>query len=369
MDRFVIISGCSGGGKSALLDALRLRGYAVIEEPGRRIVTRELDGGGHALPWVDGVAFARKAMELSLEDREAASQLSGWVFFDRGLIDAAAALQHLTGERLLDQLCQPHRYNKHVFLTPPWPEIYETDQDRRHSFAEAVAEYVPQWMALKEKIDAERYQQVLALFNFQAGHALVWRDAINNWFARTSGVEDVQGRVGHDPNRIEAEAMRAKGYELANVTPWETASGGKAVVCHVAAGCTVAATIDRPAGLYDVAIQYFDTWRGTSRYELLVNDTSSAAWKADDTLPPAQFDPNMDGQDSTRFTAHSVALRPGDTLTVHGVPDLRTELNNKQTVRADAGSVTPDAQEQRDYREYAPIDYIEIGPNSGVTPQ
>ena len=141
MDRFVIISGCSGGGKSALLDALRLRGYAVIEEPGRRIVTRELDGGGHALPWVDGVAFARKAMELSLEDREAASQLSGWVFFDRGLIDAAAALEHLTGERLLPQLCQPHRYNKHVFLTPPWPEIYKTDEDRRHSFADAVAEY------------------------------------------------------------------------------------------------------------------------------------------------------------------------------------------------------------------------------------
>ena len=247
--------------------------------------------------------------------------------------------------------------------------LVQSVYDTHYASAEAVAEYVPQWMALKEKIDAERYQQVLALFNFQAGHALVWRDAINNWFARTSGVEDVQGRVGHDPNRIEAEAMRAKGYELANVTPWETASGGKAVVCHVAAGCTVAATIDRPAGLYDVAIQYFDTWRGTSQYELLVNDTSSAAWKADDTLPPAQFDPNMDGQDSTRFTAHSVALRPGDTLTVHGVPDLRTELNNKQTVRADAGSVTPDAQEQRDYREYAPIDYIEIGPNSGVTPQ
>jgi predicted ATPase len=141
MDRFVIISGCSGGGKSALLDALRMRGYAVVEEPGRRIVKRELESGGLALPWVDGIAFARKAMELSLADREAASQGSGWVFFDRGLIDAAAALQHLTGELVLDQLRWSHRSNKHVFLTPPWPEIYETDQERRHSFAEAVAEY------------------------------------------------------------------------------------------------------------------------------------------------------------------------------------------------------------------------------------
>jgi predicted ATPase len=145
MDRFVIISGCSGGGKSALLEALRLRGYAVVEEPGRRIVTRELEGGGLALPWVDGIAFAREAIELSLADRAVAERCSGWVFFDRGLIDAAAALQHvlphLTGEFPLDQLRRTHRYNKHVFLTPPWPEIYETDQERRHSSAEAIAEY------------------------------------------------------------------------------------------------------------------------------------------------------------------------------------------------------------------------------------
>jgi predicted ATPase len=28
-----------------------------------------------------------------------------------------------------------------VFLAPPWPEIYTLDQERRHDFAEAVAEY------------------------------------------------------------------------------------------------------------------------------------------------------------------------------------------------------------------------------------
>jgi predicted ATPase len=141
VDRFVVISGCSGGGKSTLLHELRLRGYAVVEEPGRRIVARELEGGGLRLPWVDGVAFARQAIELSLSDRAAAERWSGWVFFDRGLIDAAVALQHLTGEPVLDELRHAQRYNRHVFLTPPWPEIYQTDQERRHSFAEAVAEY------------------------------------------------------------------------------------------------------------------------------------------------------------------------------------------------------------------------------------
>jgi hypothetical protein len=35
---FVVISGCSGGGKSTLLDELGRRRYAVVAEPGRRIV-------------------------------------------------------------------------------------------------------------------------------------------------------------------------------------------------------------------------------------------------------------------------------------------------------------------------------------------
>jgi predicted ATPase len=50
MDRFVVISGCSGGGKSTLLAELGRRGHTVIEEPGRRIVIEEMNGGGSALP-------------------------------------------------------------------------------------------------------------------------------------------------------------------------------------------------------------------------------------------------------------------------------------------------------------------------------
>ncbi|MGO7624003.1 AAA family ATPase, partial [Rhizobium ruizarguesonis] len=53
----------------------------------------------------------------------------------------AAALQHLTGEPVLEKLSASHRYHPSVFLTPPWPEIYTTDPERRHGFDEAVAEY------------------------------------------------------------------------------------------------------------------------------------------------------------------------------------------------------------------------------------
>lgn len=96
---------------------------------------------GLALPWVNGTAFARRAITLALADRATTIRDGGWVFFDRGLINAAAALQHLTGELVLTTVGQEHRYNRRVFLAPPWPEIYVTDPERRHSLDAAVAEY------------------------------------------------------------------------------------------------------------------------------------------------------------------------------------------------------------------------------------
>ena len=141
MERFVVISGCSGGGKSTLLAELARRGHAVVDEPGRRIVREELARGGAALPWIDAVAFVRRAIALSLADRADAKRHDGWVFFDRGLIDAAAALQHLTGEDALSALGAAHRYHRHVFMAPPWRAIYVADPERRHGFDDAVAEY------------------------------------------------------------------------------------------------------------------------------------------------------------------------------------------------------------------------------------
>jgi len=138
---FVLISGCSGGGKSTLLAELAARGHPVVEEPGRRIVKQELETGGQALPWVDPAAFAHRAIAMALADREAAPTHRGWVFFDRGLIDAASALEDLTGEPTLGALGALHRYHRRVFLAPPWPEIHRMDAERRHGFEASLPEY------------------------------------------------------------------------------------------------------------------------------------------------------------------------------------------------------------------------------------
>ena len=77
---------------------------------------------------------------MAREDIAAAAAQPGWVFFDRGLIDAAVALEHLGGEPAPTTI-GAHRFFPRVFLTPPWPEIFINDDERRHGIVAATEEY------------------------------------------------------------------------------------------------------------------------------------------------------------------------------------------------------------------------------------
>lgn len=135
MSRFVLISGCSGGGKSTLLTALGARGYPVVPEPGRRVIA----AGGPA-PLDDMAGFATAALHMARQDLTRMQAQDGWVFFDRGVIDAAVALAHCTGAPVAAHLPGPPAYHVTVFLAPPWPEIYRNDTARQHGFDAALAE-------------------------------------------------------------------------------------------------------------------------------------------------------------------------------------------------------------------------------------
>lgn len=138
-NQHVVLSGCSGGGKSTLLLELTRRGFPTVPEPGRRIVEQEMRVGGDALPWVNLKAFAKRAVEMALFDLKDSDSAAGWIFFDRGLVDAAVAFQRSAGESAAIILKQNRRYYQKVFLAPPWPEIFVEDGERRHSFADAVS--------------------------------------------------------------------------------------------------------------------------------------------------------------------------------------------------------------------------------------
>ena len=141
MAELVILSGCSGGGKSTLLSELSKRGFATVEEPGRRVVEEQLKVKGTALPWLDLKAFLRRVLAMAERDYAAALEKPGTSIFDRSLIDAASGLRQLGDDHWYERLRTEFRYARIVFLTPPWPEIYVTDNERRHGFQDAVEEY------------------------------------------------------------------------------------------------------------------------------------------------------------------------------------------------------------------------------------
>jgi alpha-glucuronidase len=190
--------------------------------------------------------------------------------------------------------------------------------DSHYAGAEAAARLVQHWESLKGRIDRERYEEVLRRLEFQAGHAIVWRDAVCRWFFQISGLVDRQGRVGQYSGRMEAEAMHLEGYLPFEVVPRETASGGKAVECAPpATKCSAAFRFEGAAGRYEMDIQYFDQNNGRSKFRVLVGDQVVDQWVADDHLPATK----PGGDSSTRRRIFGLALRPNDDIRIEGVPD------------------------------------------------
>lgn len=136
---YVIISGCSGGGKSTLLSELASRGYSVVLEPGRQIVKEQTVIKGNALPWTNLEKFLDLALSRYLFQFNSQKEQQRLVFFDRGIIDAIQ-LDTLQPE-YFENAAKNFRYNRLVFLVPPWEEIFTSDTERKHSFESAKKEF------------------------------------------------------------------------------------------------------------------------------------------------------------------------------------------------------------------------------------
>ena len=195
--------------------------------------------------------------------------------------------------------------------------VIQSIYDSHFEGAAKAAEFVQDWESLKGRIDPKLYADVLPRLEYQAGHAIVWRDAVTQYFHKLSGLPDEEDRVGNYPGRLEAEAARLTGYKVIDIRPWEDASQGKAVICDAASACAAEWTFTGKPGPYDIGVQYFDLRDGVARFTFRVNGQSIAAWSADASLP--SIIPN--GDNSTRRTIQSVALKPGDILRVEGTPD------------------------------------------------
>lgn len=139
----IVLSGCSGSGKSSLLAELSRRGFDVQPEAGRQIVREQMLIGGPALPWADAAAFIELAASRAMWQFNVARPTERPVIFDRSLIDLVSYFDYrrLAVPAHLATAMKLYRYAPQVFVTPPWREIYVDDGERKKSFEDAVAEY------------------------------------------------------------------------------------------------------------------------------------------------------------------------------------------------------------------------------------
>jgi len=136
--RFFVFTGGPGSGKTSLIQALALTGFAAAPEAGRAIIQAQQAIGGDALPWSNRQLFAALMLSWDMRSHDSAADGST-VLFDRGVPDNIGYLQ-LCGLEVpasMWRAAEQYRYNQHVFCLPPWPEIYTTDVERKQSPGEA----------------------------------------------------------------------------------------------------------------------------------------------------------------------------------------------------------------------------------------
>ena len=159
---------------------------------------------------------------------------------------------------------------------------------------------------------------------YQAGHSLVWRDSITNFYWNKSGIADTKGRVGKYKYRIEAESMKLDGYKTYKVSPFESASGSWAIVTSANNTQGTASTkLDKiDSGLYNLAVNYFDVAVGNATWEVWLGENMVGKWKGDNEYKfgkaPTFY---IDGQSATRVTFKKVWVENGAELKIVGIPD------------------------------------------------
>jgi predicted ATPase len=142
-NNFFVLTGASGSGKSSIIAALEHRGFRCVEEAGRQVVRDEVRAGSNGTPWQDSDRFMALVFARYVEAFVTMPERRAPVFFDRAIPEsigsAMAAGIPPDPERL--HAATTLRYNRTVFVTPPWPEIYVTDAERRHTFDVGVTHH------------------------------------------------------------------------------------------------------------------------------------------------------------------------------------------------------------------------------------
>ncbi len=145
-NKLIVITGSSGGGKSTLITELSEMGYTVFHEVATEIVREQLAANGDITPWQNPNAFCKLLIAKSIADFHRAKAISDVlervIFFDRSYLEGIRYYKALNtiDTNKYDYFINDLRYLDTIYVTPPWEEIYNQDEERKHSFEKSVDE-------------------------------------------------------------------------------------------------------------------------------------------------------------------------------------------------------------------------------------
>ena len=139
----IVITGGPGTGKSSIIDHLLQMEFTCMPEISRNITKEAQLTGIDQLFLKDPLLFSKLLLESRILQYEtAARQETDKVFFDRGIPDIHGYMDYLGTEypEIYTQKSNEFRYS-HVFMMPPWKEIYKTDNERYETFDQSMRIY------------------------------------------------------------------------------------------------------------------------------------------------------------------------------------------------------------------------------------
>ena len=114
MTKKYVFTGSSYSGKTATINELARYGFATVPEAATIIISKQLECGGDALPWVKFDDFLEVLMEKQLELEAKIPADSEIAFIDRGIPDELAYFKYLGMEPLPSYVKasrEHHRYD------------------------------------------------------------------------------------------------------------------------------------------------------------------------------------------------------------------------------------------------------------------
>ncbi len=141
MQQKIVITGGPGTGKSTVIEELIKRRFMCMPEISRQVTLNARKSGTEQLFLTQPLLFS----ELLLEGRinqyiEAEMKNEELVFFDRGIPDVHAYMNYISIDYPNTYVTKSNLYRyTHIFLMPPWEEIYISDNERYENFEQALA--------------------------------------------------------------------------------------------------------------------------------------------------------------------------------------------------------------------------------------